>query len=235
MWDAQVAAFAPRYRVVRYDAQGFGRSPMATAPRPRAEDLLRVMQSLDIQRAHLVGLSMGGSTAIDFTLEHPAMVGSLVAVAAGLSGLDRTDAWLDEQNRLEDEAVERGDFDSALRVDLQTWLAGPKRRLDDMDPALVQALAPMARAVLEGDLERKPTPQIEPTAAGRLGEISAPTLVIVGDADAPLVVRTAEVLANGIRDARLLVLPDTAHMVNLERPAEFNQVVLEFLAQHPIR
>jgi pimeloyl-ACP methyl ester carboxylesterase len=92
----------------------------------------------------------------------------------------------------------------------------------------------MTRAVLAGDLERKPAPRIEPPASGRLGEISVPTLVIVGDADAPLIVRTAEVLANSIRGARQLVLPETAHMVNLERPAEFNQAVLDFLGQHPL-
>ena len=235
MFDAQVAAFAPRYRVIRYDAQGFGRSPMAQAPRPRAEDLLTVLRAQGVERAHLVGVSMGGATVIDFAVEHPEMVGALIPVASGVSGLDRpADPWLVAQNALEDAALERGDLDAAEQADLQTWLAGPRRRLAEMDPAVVALLAPMARSVLQGDLVRKATPQIEPPAAGRLGEIRAPTLVLVGDLDVDAVLATTDVLARGIPGARKQVLTGTAHLPNLEQPDTFNTLILAFLAEHPL-
>ncbi|MBV9545068.1 MAG: alpha/beta hydrolase [Chloroflexi bacterium] len=232
MWDAQVSAFAPHYRVIRYDAQGFGRSPMAATPNTRADDLRSVLRQLAVDRAHVVGLSMGGATAIDFLLTYPSMVGALVVAASGVSGADRDDAWLAEQNRLENAAVARGDFDSALTASLQTWVAGPRRRLEDMPEALVEMLRPMALDVLRHDAERKRAPGIDPPAAGRLAQIEAPFLVMVGDADVDAVLETADVLANGVRGAQKIVLSDTAHMINLERPAEFNAAVLEFLRRH---
>jgi pimeloyl-ACP methyl ester carboxylesterase len=234
MWDAQETALVPHYRVIRYDAQGFGRSPLASAPAIRADDLHRVLDGLGIGRAHLVGLSMGGTTALDFALQHPARVGALVLAASGCSGLSPADAWLAEQNAQEEAALERGDIEAALRVDLQTWLAGPKRRLEEMPPDLVQTLAPMARAVLLNDVERKPTPQIQPPAVGRLGEVRAPTLVLVGDADVARALAYADVLASGIPGARRQVFAGAAHMLNREQPAAFNQAVLDFLRQQPL-
>jgi pimeloyl-ACP methyl ester carboxylesterase len=234
MWDGQVPAFAARYRVIRYDAQGFGRSPMASAPAARAADLFRLLTELGISRAHLVGLSMGGATAIDFTLLHPEMVGALVLAASGLSGSERADAWLEEQDRQEEAAVQRGDLDLALRVDLQTWLAGPRRRLEDLDRGLVEMLAPMARDVLAHDAQRPPTPQLDPPAVGRLHQIHAPTLVLVGDADVDVMIEIAELLATQIPRARKQVFANTAHLLNLERPAEFTAAVLSFLDEHPL-
>jgi 3-oxoadipate enol-lactonase len=234
MWADQVPSFAARYTVIRYDAQGFGRSPMAAEPQARAEDLYDVLRGVGVDRAHVLGISMGGAAAIDFALIHPAMVGTLVPVAAGLSGYQGVDPWLDEQNRLEDAAVARGDLDEATRVDMQTWLAGPKRRLADMDAALVERAAGLARAVIEHDAERKRAPGIDPPAAGRLAELHLPTLVVVGDADVQAIVHMADVLASGITGASKLVLPNAAHLLNMEYPAQFNQGVLDFLAQHPL-
>lgn len=234
MWDAQVEALASRYRVIRYDAQGFGRSALSDAPRRRADDLQTVMDAAGVERAHLVGLSMGGATALDFALLYPSRGGALVLGASGVSGLDRSDQWLENQNRLEDEAVERGDFDEALRVDLQTWLAGPHRDLAEMPASLIDGLAPMALDVLHHDAERKPTPRLEPPAAGRLAEVAAPTLVMVGDVDVSEVIAAADVLAAGISGARKHVFQGAAHMLNLERPTEFNSAVLEFLSEHPL-
>src|SRR5712691_428055 len=73
MWDEQVSAFAEKYRVIRYDAQGFGKSPAAVDPMPRAEDLHELLRTLGIGRAHLVGVSNGGSTALDFAILYPRM------------------------------------------------------------------------------------------------------------------------------------------------------------------
>ena len=234
MGDAQVAAWSSRYRVIRYDAQGFGRSPRTSVPVPRAEDLFRLLGELGVGQAHLVGLSMGGATALDFALVHPERTGALVLVAAGLSGGRRVDRWLEAQNQLAEAAVRRGDVEAAVGVDVQTWLAGPYRRLENLDAGLVERVRRLVRDVVAHDAERTPAPPIDPPAAGRLGEIRAPTLVIVGDADAAPVGETAGRLVAEIPGARQLVLADTAHLVPLERPSDFNAAVLEFLAEHPL-
>ena len=86
MWDAQFATFAESYRVLRYDIRGFGQSTLPAGPYTMREDLRALLQHLGIARTHMIGISMGGSIAIDFTLDYPEMVSALIPVAAGISG-----------------------------------------------------------------------------------------------------------------------------------------------------
>ena len=83
---------------------------------------------------------------------------------------------------------------------------------------------------LENEVEGDFAQPLDPPAAGRLGEITVPTLVIVGDRDIPHIQQIADTLANGIAGARKVVMPNTAHVPNMEQPAAFNQLVLDFLA-----
>ena len=87
MWDAQVEYFAPQFHVVRYDVRGFGGSaPRDQVPYQSHSDLLALLDHLRIERAHLVGLSLGGRIAVDFALTYPNRVRSLVLAGPGLSG-----------------------------------------------------------------------------------------------------------------------------------------------------
>ena len=86
MWDDQFKAFSDNYTVIRYDVRGYGRSPAPTKPYSDDNDLFQLLRTLKVHKAHLIGLSMGGRIAIDFTLTHPDMVTSLTALAPGLSG-----------------------------------------------------------------------------------------------------------------------------------------------------
>lgn len=237
-WDDQVAAFAERYRVIRYDMQGFGRTPAADQPVRRADELVELLRILGIARTHLVGISNGGSTAIDFAVLYPQMVGGLVAVAPGLSGFMPADKSvveaMVEQDAKEEAAVARGDFDAATEISMQIWLAGDGRGLEAIDSGLRARVAELTRHALECSTRRKPTPQLEPGAATRLGEIHAPTLLVVGDFEVPFVKATIDFLARGIQGAQTYQFANAAHWLNLEHPAEFNRVVLEFLAAHPI-
>ena len=88
MWEGQLAAFARCYRVIRYDMRGFGRSEMGEGPYAHHRDLHALLDALGVERAHLVGCSMGGRTAIDFTLEYPARVRSLVLVGSAIGGAE---------------------------------------------------------------------------------------------------------------------------------------------------
>lgn len=234
MWDEQVAAFAADYQVIRFDAQGFGRSPTAAAPATRADDIAELLQTLGVERAHIVGLSAGGGAAIDFAVTRPRMVGALVLIAAGLGGFEGTDPWLDAQDERETELIEQGDFDAATELSLRVWLAGPRRQLADIDPRLVDRLRPLVHDALMRQVGRQPTPQIDRPAVARLSAIRASTLVLIGDHDADVVRQAADFLAQQIPGAELRVLADTAHMVNLERPREFNAVLRAFLEAHPL-
>src|SRR5690606_30071136 len=86
MWDDQFALFAESHRVIRYDQRGFGQSPAPKGPFSYHADLHGVMQALGVERAALIGCSMGGMAVVDFALEHPEMTRALVAVCGGISG-----------------------------------------------------------------------------------------------------------------------------------------------------
>ncbi|MGD9895183.1 MAG: alpha/beta fold hydrolase [Dehalococcoidia bacterium] len=226
MWDEQFEAFAGHFRVIRYDARGYGRSDMPAGPFAHRDDLHGLLHYLGVERAALVGLSMGGSTTIDFTLDHPELAWALVPVATGLSGYQFSESMLraDEE---EEAAFERGDMEAVYEINLRTWVDGPTRPPDAVDPAIREKVRQMQRDAstsTEGEPRR-----LDPPAIGRLAEITAPTLVIAGDADMPDMPAIADLLASGIAGTQKVMIPGVAHMVNMERPAEFNRLVLDFL------
>lgn len=230
MWDKQFALFAQQYRVIRYDLRGLGQSAMPPGPYRFSRDLYGLLQYLGIAQAHVIGVSMGGMTAVDFTLEHPEMVTALIPVAAGVSGSKPSEAAKALYEPIE-KAYEARDLERLLETELDIWVVGPGRTRDAIDPALWQAVETMERANLEREFagEEGTMEPLDPPAAGRLGEIQAPTLVIVGDADTPDALANADTLAAGIPGARKVVLPNVAHMVPLETPEAFNRLVLDFL------
>jgi pimeloyl-ACP methyl ester carboxylesterase len=230
-WDDQFEAFAQRYRVIRYDARGFGRSPQGEGPFSRHDDLYVLLRFLGVEKAALVGVSMGGATAVDFTLAYPAMVEALIPVGAGLSGSDMepTPAELTLIDQAE-AAATAGDIDGANEVEVHIWADGPNRSPEQVNPALRERVREMNRQVVEHDAERERAQQLEPPAAGRLGEIHVPTLVIIGDQDMSVIQTIADQLATQIPGASKAIMHDTAHAPNMEKPEEFNRLVLDFLA-----
>jgi len=139
MWDKQFALFAQQYRVIRYDLRGLGQSAMPPGPYRHARDLYGLLQYLGIVQAHVIGVSIGGMTAIDFTLEHPEMVTALIAVAAGISGSKPSEAAKALFAPL-DEAYDAGDLERVLAMEMDIWVVGPGRTREAIDPALRQAV-----------------------------------------------------------------------------------------------
>jgi pimeloyl-ACP methyl ester carboxylesterase len=231
MWDAQVGAFAEAFRVLRYDTRGYGRSNFPPGPFARHEDLHGLLRHFGIERAALVGCSMGGATAIDFALQHPEMVTALVPVASGLGGYQWSDV-VSAYDEEEEAALERGDIDAVIELNLRFWVDGPRRTPEQVSPAVREA----ARAMLRDSstsTEGQPQP-LEPPAITRVAEIDTPTLVVVGDEDVADIGVIADLLVTGIRGARKAVITGAAHLPNMERPAEFNRSVLDFLRGLPV-
>ncbi len=234
MWDAVVPAFRDRYQVIRYDHRGFGQSSLPTGPFSLHDDLYGLLGHLGVTAATVVGVSIGARVALDFTLTHPALVTALVPVAAGLGG--RTPTAEDKAVYAPMEAAyEAKDLERILELETELWLVGPGRKPGQaVAPDLrarFQAIerANLAREMAGEGAESQPVP-LDPPARDRLGEIQVPTLVIVGDADVPDCVEDATRIAAGIVGARAVVLPNVAHMVPMEAPAEFIRVLDEFLA-----
>jgi 3-oxoadipate enol-lactonase len=232
MWEPQWAAFQARHRVVRYDARGYGESLPPAGPWSQHGDLLSLMDELAMTRVHLVGASMGAGIAVEAALARPEAVASLVLVAPGGALLGPPSDDLRAVWREEIAALDGGDIAAAVEVNMRAWVDGPSRPVDAVDPALRAFVATMqgdAFELPEWDPDDAPETELSPPADARLAELDCWTLVIVGDADQPAIVDAANHLAAHVSGARLVSWPDVAHMVNLERPAEFERLVLDFV------
>ncbi len=230
-WEPQVAAFTPQHRVLRYDLRGMGRSDLGHGSYSNVDDLVTLLDAVGLERAALVGVSMGGALALDVALEHPGRVATLVLVGAGISGRQPPDAFKTQMDEI-DALYERGLIDQVIERELEIWLYGKGRTAADVDPAIREAVREMDRNTTERfPADAKPE-RIEPPAIGRLGEVHVPTLVIVGDLDVDHVQEGARVLSKGIAGARMAVMRGVAHLPNMERPDEFNRLVLDFLSEH---
>jgi 2-hydroxy-6-oxonona-2,4-dienedioate hydrolase len=231
MWDGQLGAFAERFRVIRYDMRGFGRSEMVEGPYSHHEDLLGLLNHLGIERASLVGCSQGGGAVIDFALRHPDRALALVLVGPAVSGVESDEAPPEEWDELV-AADEAGDLERVSELEVRIWVDGPYRGPEEVDPAVRGLVREMNLIALQTEASGlgEETPA-DPPAADRLAEIQAPTLVLVGELDRPEILAKADLLERSIPNARKVMMPGTAHVPNMERPEEFNRIMLGFLTE----
>jgi 3-oxoadipate enol-lactonase len=232
MWEPQWASFAGRYRLLRMDLAGFGRTPIETLPVTHARDVIALLDELGVSAAGVVGASLGGRVALELAVARPDLVRALVLVDAGLPGVDWSEA-VRAYGAAEDEAVARGDLDAATDLNLRMWVDGPRRSSADVDPAVRAAVAQMVRRALELHApvwEQLVEDLLVADVAERLDEVRAATLVVVGEEDVDDMQVIAQRLAAEIPEARLATIPGAAHVPSLEQPAAFDACVLAFLA-----
>jgi pimeloyl-ACP methyl ester carboxylesterase len=236
MWDEQFAVFAQRYRVIRYDTRGFGRSKTEDVEFANHRDLHDVLEHLGIQKAYLLGASRAGGISIDFTLEYPAKVDALILMGSGLGGLDHQPT--DSEQRMFDEMEElwnRKEFAALADLEVRVWVDGPGQPATRVNSALRQRVREMILNTYNTHTAEGRPQRLDPPAAKRLGEIRVPTLIIVGDLDESGVLAAGDVLARDVPGARKVVMTGTAHLPSMERPEEFNRIILDFLAHLPPR
>jgi pimeloyl-ACP methyl ester carboxylesterase len=227
-WDDQVPALAQHYRTIRYDLRGFGQTVMPAAPYSHAGDLRALLRFLGVERAVLVGNSLGGATALDVALEAPELVAALVLVAPGLGGYAFSETTTQQWAAI-DAALDREGVARAVELELRMWVDGPHRDPDQVDPAVRERARVMNTAAYAPAPAEAVRQRLEPPAIDRLAEIRAPTLVVVGAGDVPDMLTIAELLAARIAGAQRVVLPIVAHLLPLEEPATFNRIVLDYL------
>ena len=233
MWEPQWESYSERFHVVRFDMRGFGQSPPAVGTFSLAGDVVELLEGLALGPVALVGMSLGGAVAMETTVARPDLVSKLVLVGPGLRGFEMSDetkkGWADEEA-----ALERGDDDEAVEINLRMWVDGPSRSPDQVDPEMRRKIGEMQRRII--DLWREAGAEDgdhQPLAEDwreRLAEISVPTLILVGELDRPEMLAIADRLDAEIPDARRETIAGAAHVPNMERPAEFDRLVLEFLS-----
>ena len=226
MWDYQFGAFAKNFRVIRYDLRGAGRSRRNYKEGySQVKDLYELLRHLKVERAHIIGLSMGGELAVDFTLSHPEMVLSLTAANAGLSGVPFSGEGLDVMRRVFKTAREEGmpqAVDLLMKAPVFTTVAKNNRQATEKIRVMLKDNAHF----LQGGNATQP---LKPPAVVRLAEIRVPTLIILSELNDEYGRAVSVKLEEGIAGSKKVVISGAGHMVNLERPKEFNKVVLGFL------
>lgn len=225
MWEPQIEALSARFRVLRYDLRGFGKSdPPNGTPYRHAEDLAALLDYLELASAHVLGCSMGGGIAVDLALNFPHRVRSLVLFDSALGGFSYSHEFVAATTTL----YARGKA-SGVEAARQLWLKHPM-----FAPVLASVAADRFRAIVEAYsgwhwVNNDCTRRYETPAAHRLGEIQVPALVLVGELDVPDMRAIANTLEQNIPNAQKVVLEGVGHMASLENPTSFNQTVLEFL------
>ena len=230
MWDEQFSVFARHFRVIRFDLRGYGQSAIPPNPFAEYEDPAALLRFLGIARVHVVGVSFGGKIALDFTLAHPDMVTSLVLAAPDVGGHEpsaEVRQFAEEEARL----LEQGDLDAAVDLNVRTWVDGPRRAPEQVDPHVRERVRKMQyhafTVPVPAGADEIP---LDPPAKDRLAEIHVPTLLILGEYDLEDKRALVGLLAKKIPGARSAVVANAAHVVNMEQPDEFNRLVLDFLA-----
>ena len=223
MWDPQFPVLAARLRTVRYDLRGFGSSSAPVTAQGHVEDLLALLDALTIDRAHLVGLSLGANIALATAAFHPDRVRSVVLASPGLPGYP----WTTPRPPDEAAAVARR---AGIAAAKEWWLGHAVFRSAVRYPAARAHLADMVRRWPAYQWAGGPATPPLPSLTGRLAALRVPALVMNGALDVPGYREIASVLHREIPGARRQEFPDAGHLLNLERPARFNEDVLGFLA-----
>jgi pimeloyl-ACP methyl ester carboxylesterase len=232
MWDAQFEYFARCYQVIRFDMRGYGRSDPTQGPVVRRKEIYSLMKHLGIPKAALVGCSMSGATVLDLALEHPDMAQALILVSTAPGGFEmqgEPPPGLMEMFS----ALQQNDVQRASELQIQIWVDGMFRTPEQVDPQVRQRAAEMNRTAVANQTYLRADMQVlqplDPPAANRLKAVQVPTLIIAGELDHPEILRAAEFMAHEIPSAKKRILPNGAHLPNMEQPDAFNQAVFDFL------
>ncbi|MFF7299727.1 alpha/beta fold hydrolase [Streptomyces sp. NPDC008265] len=226
MWDAVVPSLAERYTVVRYDLRGFGASAPPAGPFDEADDLLRLLDHLGLDRVRLVGASWGGRVAVEFAVAHPDRVRSLALLSPPWPGFDWS-AEMIAYDEAETAALAAGDLDTAVAVNLDMWLRGPARGWDEVADGLADALRGPLRTSLEN--QDAVGAHSRDTPAGDVTTVRVPTLVGIGRLDVADFQDIARRYAAAIPGATLVEFGSAAHLIALDSPAELAAALGPFL------
>jgi pimeloyl-ACP methyl ester carboxylesterase len=227
-WDDQFDAYSRTYRVIRYDARGFGRSsvPHAGEPYSHSDDLAALLDRFQAGPAHVVGVSMGGRFALDFAVTYPDRLLSLTLIDPVVGGWPWSREWLVSYAPIL-AAARRGDIPAAKEAWLEHPLFAPLRE----KPAVAARMRRMVDDysgwhLVNPDPARVP----QPPTVSQLSKVGAPTYVLVGERDLPEFQMIATHVARGVPGAKRETLTGAGHLASMESPQRANELVLGFLA-----
>lgn len=226
MWDAQYEYFKNKYTIIRYDIRGFGKSDVPSEqPYSFAEDLNILLQHLSIEKAHLVGLSLGGAIAIDFALLCPDKTLSLIVADSGIAGSGFSEKFLRE-------------VDTIIALAKENKLAEAKAKWLNLDFFEYSRKLPKVWSRIETMVadtsgyrwfgNNQPI-DLQPLASERLQDVHVPTLIVIGEYDIADFQKKVPFMHEKIKNSRVIQIPNAGHLSNMDNPDRFNKELEVFL------
>lgn len=228
MWDEAVDAFAPSQRCIAVDLRGFGRSTPAGAPllsmETHADDLARALDALDVERAHVCALSMGGYVALAFAERHAARLRTLTLVDSRAEGEDEAGRAKRDAAAAHLLDVGRAAFAREMLAKLVAPSAGPSVR--------ARLLSLIEATPYESIVAALMGMKVRPDRMGVLRGLAVPLLVVCGEEDVLTPPALSRAMAAAHPSGELSLVPGAGHMSPMERPAAFHDALGAFLARH---
>ena len=227
MWDPQFEEVPEGFQFVRLDLRGFGKTKIPNERYTDCEDTLAVMDHLEIDRAVIVGCSVGAEVALDLATFAPYRLSGLTLIGADAPGFDPSSDYQSPQWPEAVEAFQAGDLKRAAELEAEIWLVGRGRETSDVDPALIDLFVDMDVGALKTEAkrsQRRKAPQLE-----ALPHVDIPTLIVAGEHDLPQLIEASEHLDETIEHSTRVVIEDAAHLPSLEQPEAFNEAFFAFL------
>ncbi|MBO8171706.1 MAG: alpha/beta hydrolase [Bacillaceae bacterium] len=230
MWDDQFEVLSEQYRVIRFDLRGMGKTVMTDQPFTMYDDIKGLMGALEIEKAHVMGLSVGSYAAMEFALAYPDAVDRLIVVSPGLPGMERSEIRQNDVERFQ-EVLQSGDLDRIADMEVQMWYDGPGQ---SPDPERQAGRDRFRRMIMDAYAQPPVTNmpgKLDPSPADRLHELQMPVLVVTGDRDYPEVRELAQRIEAKAPRVKNVVMEGSAHIPPMDQPEVFNQAVLAFLQE----
>ncbi len=230
-WSNEFDHYTSRFRVLRYDMRGYGKSEPVDGEYSHLQDLISLLDLLHLDQPLIImGCSMGGGVAMTLALEQPSRVRALVMVDSGPPGL-QLDVPSPPQFADVEKAFNDGDLDRVAELETQIWFDGG-RESTQVDQSMRRLVYEMDRTVLAHELKQlgKRLPDTEVPASQRMNGLAIPVLVIIGEHDTPYMLAAADHMVENISSARKVVIDDAAHLPNLDHPGVFQKALDGFLA-----
>lgn len=233
MWAEQVKALSAKYEVITMDLPYHGKT-MGIDTTLLAQDIIKILlDSLHLQKVSVAGLSMGASVTQDFIIAWPQRVNKAILIASGINGYEQIhpidSVSMDWWQRFKDALNEKDTSRAAIEF-TKAWAEGVYRRGDSLKAPVSQFIYKTSLANLRlHKMAGWPLLQDHPPVVKSLALVQVPVLIIDGDKDLPYITASSQYLEKNIPKARRVVMKDVAHMLNIEKPAELNKLMLDFL------
>lgn len=236
-WDAMIPFLVNAgYRVIRHDVRGFGESTTEDVEFSNGDDLRAVLDAVGARQVAVAGNSRGAMIALDAILETPDRFVAYIWVGGGIGGYDAGIEPPEVEQALDAEwepAEKAGDIEAMADIDRRMWLDGPGQPATRVPAATRAAFLAMDRPLVDPKRVFGKPISLQPPAAERLGELTLPTLVVIGELDSSGTRASAAHLATAAPNARLVSWADVAHIIGMEQPQRLAEAIADFLAPLP--